>query len=97
MNYYIDIYSHILPQIDDGVETFNVSMEMLRIACRDGIKDIILTPHYKPGHHNAGPEKIHGLIRQLRQEIEKEDMDICLHAGNEFYYHDGMFKVLEDL
>lgn len=96
MDSYIDIHSHILPQIDDGAENFDVSMAMLRVAYADGIKNIILTPHYKPGHHNAGQEKIHALVRQLRQKMEKEGMDISLYAGNEFYYHDGMFRELEE-
>ena len=28
----IDIHSHILPKIDDGAESFDMSMAMLRIA-----------------------------------------------------------------
>lgn len=96
MNSYIDIHSHILPQIDDGAENFDISMEMLRIAHADGIDGIILTPHYKPGHHNAGQGKAKDLAGRLRQEMGKEGMDIRLYAGNEFYYHEGMFRELEE-
>ena len=96
MNSYIDIHSHILPKIDDGAENFDVSMDMLRTAHADGIGSIILTPHFKPGHHNAGQERINALAGRLRQEMEKEGMDIRLYAGNEFYYHDGMFRELEE-
>lgn len=95
MDSYIDIHSHILPQIDDGAENFDVSMEMLRIAYADGIRNIILTPHNKPGHHNAGQERIRSLTGQLRQAMEKEGLDIRLYAGNELYYRDGMFRELE--
>lgn len=96
MESYIDIHSHILPQIDDGAKNFDVSMAMLRIAYADGIKDIILTPHYKPGRHNAGREKINTLAGRLRQEMIKEGKDIRLYMGNEIYYHDGMFREIED-
>lgn len=95
MNSYIDIHSHILPQIDDGAENFNVSMKMLRTAYGDGIKTIIVTPHYKPGRHNAGSEKIHFLMDKLCQEAKKEGIDMELYPGNEFYYHDGIFGELE--
>ena len=32
MDSYIDIHSHILPQLDDGAEDFEMSMKMLHIA-----------------------------------------------------------------
>lgn len=96
MDSYIDIHSHILPKIDDGAENFDISMEMLRIAHADGIGSIILTPHYKPGHHNAGQEKIKDLTGRLRHEMEEEDITIQLYEGNEFYYHDEMFRDLEE-
>lgn len=96
MNSYIDIHSHILPQIDDGSENFDMSMKMLRTAHADGIKTIIVTPHYKPGRHNASPEKIHSLIEKLCREAEKEEMKVELYPGNEFYYHDGIFGELDE-
>lgn len=95
MNPYIDIHSHILPQIDDGAENFNVSMKMLRTAYGDGIKTIIVTPHYKPGRHNADPERICFLMDKLCREAKREEMDVELYPGNEFYYHDGIFGELE--
>lgn len=96
MEPYIDIHSHILPKIDDGAENFDVSMEMLRIAYADGIGSIILTPHYKPGRHNAGQDKIKSLTGELRKEMGREGIDIRLYTGNEFYYYDGMFRELEE-
>lgn len=95
MDSYIDIHSHILPQIDDGAENFDVSMKMLRTAYADGIRTMIVTPHYKPGHYNAHPEKICFLMEKLRQQAQKEGMKVKLYSGNEFYYHHGMFQELE--
>ncbi len=93
---YIDIHSHILPQIDDGAENFDMSMEMLRTAHEENIGAVILTPHYKPMHHNAGPEKIAALKEKLQREIDREGLQIQLYHGNEFYYHSGIFQKLEE-
>jgi protein-tyrosine phosphatase len=41
----IDIHNHILPGIDDGSADMEESIEMARIAERDGIRHIIATPH----------------------------------------------------
>ena len=93
---YIDIHSHILPQIDDGAENFHISMEMLRTAQEEKIGAVILTPHYKPMHHNAGPEKIRALREELQEAADREGLRIQLYQGNEFYYHSGIFQKLEE-
>jgi protein-tyrosine phosphatase len=41
----VDIHSHILPALDDGAETLEDSLEMLKIAVAGGTTDIVATPH----------------------------------------------------
>jgi protein-tyrosine phosphatase len=41
----VDIHCHILPDVDDGPESWEVSAEMCRIAAGDGITHIVATPH----------------------------------------------------
>ena len=41
----IDCHCHILPNIDDGPQEVDESIEMAKIASRDGIEKIIATPH----------------------------------------------------
>ncbi len=87
---YFDIHIHVLPGIDDGAENLETSMEMLRIAAVHGTEGMILTPHNKPGRHNAGPEKIASLIRELEEEMQKNGIPVRLYPGNELYYRSGL-------
>ena len=41
----IDIHCHILPQVDDGSKSWDMSLEMCRMATDDGIEHIVATPH----------------------------------------------------
>ncbi|HBH12564.1 MAG TPA: hypothetical protein DDX29_05580 [Clostridiales bacterium] len=41
----IDLHSHILPQVDDGAGSLEESMRMIAIAYKDGIRQIVATPH----------------------------------------------------
>jgi protein-tyrosine phosphatase len=41
----VDIHSHILPGLDDGSESLEESLAMLKIAVAGGTTDIVATPH----------------------------------------------------
>jgi protein-tyrosine phosphatase len=45
----IDIHSHILPGVDDGAQTLNEALDMLRMAVDGGVSIQYLTPHIYAG------------------------------------------------
>lgn len=47
----IDLHSHILPGIDDGPESIEQSLALIRAAARNGITHIVATPHIHPGRY----------------------------------------------
>ena len=50
----VDIHTHIIFDVDDGSDTLDESIAILREAARNGVTDIILTPHYiDVGEYNA--------------------------------------------
>lgn len=42
----VDIHSHIMPGIDDGAETGEETVEMLRMAWKQGVRTVFATPHF---------------------------------------------------
>ena len=42
---YIDLHAHVLPGVDDGAETLEASLMMLRMASEHGTKALAVTPH----------------------------------------------------
>lgn len=95
MKNYIDIHSHILYGIDDGSRDMETSMKMLRIAAKDGIEAIILTPHNKPGRHTHGLLQASEKAEKLKQRLAKENIHIKLYIGNELYYRSGLAEEIE--
>lgn len=90
MGVYIDIHSHILPGLDDGPQDFDTSIQMLRQASADGIRQIILTPHNKPLGHNAGLSMMGALIDEMKKRMKEEGIAIKLYRGNELYYRNSL-------
>jgi protein-tyrosine phosphatase len=64
----IDIHCHILPEVDDGPKSWDVSEEMCRMAAADGIEHMVATPH--ANHRYAyDREFLSGTLRHLQQRI----------------------------
>lgn len=92
----IDMHCHVLPGVDDGADSTEESLEMLRIAASEGITDMIVTPHYKEGHRNAGRDSIRRRTEDLQHKAEAEGINIKLYPGNEVYYFTDMEDKLSD-
>lgn len=77
-----DIHTHILPGIDDGPKDFEESLEMLRIAERDGITDILLTPHIAEEFIYT-LDKSESLFDELSVLASQNGIGVKLHRGYE--------------
>lgn len=91
----VDMHCHILPGIDDGSRNMVETLKMLKIAASEGITEMIVTPHFKNGHHNASPQKILDLIEEVQQTAETLNLGITLYPGNEIYYFQGVEELLD--
>ena len=91
----IDIHCHIMPGVDDGSPDMATSLEMLRIADKNGITHLILTPHHKPMHHNVSPEHNVAYRKRLQEAAAEAGIKAKLFSGNEIYYSDETMEELE--
>ncbi|MGC1450680.1 MAG: CpsB/CapC family capsule biosynthesis tyrosine phosphatase [Candidatus Sulfotelmatobacter sp.] len=64
----VDIHSHILPEVDDGPKTWDVSVAMGRAAAADGITHMVATPHANDRYH-YDREYLQGLVAHLQQLV----------------------------
>ncbi len=92
MENYIDIHSHILPGVDDGSDSLEMSLEMLHMAAKDGVSQIILTPHSKPWHRSRSSGEVAAGVCWLQERLRAENLEIKLYPGNELYYRSGLVE-----
>ena len=43
-----DFHSHVLPEMDDGSQSLEESLEMLKLLRAQGVDAVVLTPHFYP-------------------------------------------------
>ena len=86
---FYDIHCHILPGADDGAKIFTEALDMLNIAYNDGIRHIVLTPHYQKGHFELPLEQLKVRYEILKKEAKKQFPDMELYLGTEIcHFHD---------
>lgn len=94
-NGFIDIHCHILPHVDDGSKNMQMSIEMLEIAYREGIREIVATPHYHPGRPKIKHARIMEQYEKFKKEVIRRHPDMTLHLGREVYYTSDILKEIE--
>jgi protein-tyrosine phosphatase len=62
----IDLHTHILPALDDGAKTLEVSVKMAEMAQNDGISTMVGTPHLFRGDYPYGNLD---MIREKQEEL----------------------------
>lgn len=90
----VDIHSHMLYGVDDGSKDIQESVNMLKMSYEDGIKDIILTPHYERHKNHYTYEQLMEHFEELKRKIASIYPEMNLYLGNEILYENG---IVDDL
>ena len=91
-----DMHCHIIPGVDDGSPDMETTLAMLRIAHENNIHRMLVTPHYKNGHHNVSPQSLLRRIGEVEAACSAEGIEMKLFPGHEIFYFDGMEEALEE-
>ena len=78
----IDLHSHILPGVDDGVATLDEALEMAQMAVDCGVFHMVATPHYNYFGHTT-VEQIRAAFARLQDGLEYEQIPLQLYLGME--------------
>jgi protein-tyrosine phosphatase len=82
----IDIHAHIIPGVDDGPPDMETSINMGKIADREGIRGIISTSHSKEVSA-LGREEMQMRLNAVREAWQNAGLKIRLELGVEIYLH----------
>ncbi len=96
----IDLHTHILFGIDDGAQSIEDSLEILKRAKSAGVEAVALTPHFTIGDDvDAFLKDRDERVSTLKVAMDEAGIDIKLCAGAEVYITDEIYneKNLEKL
>lgn len=88
-----DLHSHLLPGIDDGVQSIEESLDVIRGFVNLGYKKLVTTPHVMHDFYKNDATIILSKLEEVRNAVAKESLTIELEAAAE-YYLDEYFLTL---
>lgn len=90
----VDIHSHLIPGVDDGAQTLEESMELIRGLHALGFRKLITTPHIMSDAYRNTPEIILEGLEKLRGAVAAAGLEVELEAAAEYYLDEAFMEKL---
>lgn len=87
-----DIHSHLIPGIDDGIQSIDEGLEILRQIEALGYKKVITSPHTMWGTYDNTPENILAGLERMKAAIKVAGISIELEAASEYYLDEHLMQ-----
>lgn len=79
----IDLHCHIIPNFDDGAKDQEVSIEMARLAIKEGITTVIATPHCIPEVNLLERKAVLVAVTELQGLFDRANIPLKVLPGME--------------
>ena len=90
----VDMHSHLIPGIDDGVRTPEESLAVILRFQKLGYKKLITTPHVMSDTYRNTTEIIRGGLKELNDFLKDKELDITIEAAAEYYLDENLISML---
>ena len=94
-HYLVDIHSHLIPGIDDGVKTMEESINLIKKMKSLGFEKLITTPHIMRHRFPNTSDIIKKGFEKVQEEVIKQNIDIKLEVASEYFYDEHFLELIE--
>lgn len=89
----VDMHNHLLPAIDDGSQSVEQSLQLIRGLNDLGFKKFICTPHIMEGVHPNTRDTIADAHQKLRLALEASDLSVDTVPAAEHMIDEGLARM----
>lgn len=86
----VDIHNHLLPAIDDGSQSVEDSLELIKGLSGLGLQQFICTPHIMDGVHPNTKTTINTAYAALDKALKEKSSKVKIFAAAEHMIDDGI-------
>lgn len=91
---FVDLHSHWVAGIDDGVRTPEDGLALVRALYRAGFSTVVATPHMRPGMFENDREGLAAAYERTRATFPLDEALPELHLASEHFFDDIVFRRL---
>ncbi len=91
----VDMHNHLLPGIDDGSQSVEQSLTLIKGLHGLGFEKFICTPHIMDGVHPNTKSTIAGAYEGLNQQLRNGGSKVEIYAAAEHMIDEGLDKLIE--
>ncbi len=92
----VDLHSHLIPGVDDGVQSFEESLDLLKKFETLGYKKVITSPHIMSDFYNNKESDLKKIHHSLNAKIQETRINISLELAAEYYLDDHLINRISD-
>lgn len=92
----VDMHSHLIAGIDDGVKTIDEAIEIIQFMQSIGYRKIITTPHTMAGGYDNTSAIILAGKEKLQAELQKRNIHFPIEVASEYYLDENFIQQIEE-
>lgn len=92
----VDMHSHLIAGIDDGVKTIEEAIEIISFMKSIGYRKIVTTPHTMLGGYDNTPEIILSGRDKLINALKEKNIDFEIEAASEYYLDEHFTNLINN-
>ena len=78
----VELHFHALPTVDDGPETIDAGVDLLRAAVADGTGTVVATPHVRPDFMTDLSD-LNERVDELKRAVDRAGLPVSIRRGGE--------------
>jgi len=92
---FIDIHTHVLPEVDDGARSLEEAILIISEARDAGVRKMLLTPHFFADRSFDSLDRVPAQFRKLQAETALHAPGVELHLGAELMIHPDLPELIK--
>jgi len=90
-----DMHSHLLPGLDDGVQTMDEALEVIEALSQLGYRRLVTTPHVMAERYPNSSDAIREKAGAVQEAVRKAGLPVEIWAAAEYYLDEQFGQLLK--
>lgn len=92
----IDLHCHLLPGVDDGSKSLEISLKMAEEAVENGITHALLTPHHMNGVYVNHKADVLRMTSDFQSALDEHEIELTVFPGQEVRINGELLDALNN-